>query len=156
MLQSGNQAPDFIGTTSEGKKIRLSDFIGKKVVLYFYPMDNTIGCTTEACSIRDQWAAFEAADIAVIGVSVDSVKSHQKFIAKYRLPFILVSDPSKEIVDTYDSWRPGGKYLYAKSRLGVKRMTFLIDESGTIIKIFRAPKNSVHGREILDAFAELQ
>ncbi len=156
MLQSGNQAPDFIGTTSEGKKIRLSDFIGKKVVLYFYPMDNTIGCTTEACSIRDQWAAFEAADIAVIGVSVDSVKSHQKFIAKYNLPFILVSDPAKEIVDTYDSWRPGGKYLYAKSRLGVKRMTFLIDESGMIIKIFRAPKNPVHGKEILDAFAELQ
>ena len=153
MLEVGDIAPDFTGLSGEGKPLRLHDFVGRKVALYFYPKDNTPGCTAEACSIRDHWSEFEKEDIVVIGVSGDSVKSHQKFAAKYELPFSLLSDKEKEVMEAYGVW--GEKKMYGKTFLGVKRTTFLINESGKIVKIFKRPKTKIHGKEILDAFAEL-
>lgn len=154
MLQVGDQAPNFAGLSGDGKELRLSDFAGRKLALYFYPKDNTPGCTKEACSIRDHWEALKDAGIVVIGVSGDSVASHQKFSADYNLPFPLVADMEKKIMKAYGAW--GEKKMYGKTFLGVKRMTFLINESSKIIKIFKHPKTKIHGQEILDAFAELQ
>ncbi len=154
MLQVGEQAPDFTGQTGDGQELRLSDFIGQKVALYFYPKDHTPGCTAEACSIRDHWDGIQEAGIMVIGVSADSVKSHQKFSAKHGLQFPLVADTKKEIMDAYGVW--GEKKMYGKTFLGVKRTTYLIDESGKIVKIFKRPKSKIHGQEILDGFTELQ
>lgn len=153
MLQVGDQAPDFIGLSSDGKELRLRDFPRQKIALYFYPRDNTPGCTAEACSIRDHWPEFKREDIVVIGVSPDSVKSHQKFMARHDLPFLLLADTEKEIMTAYGVW--GEKKMYGKTFLGVNRTTFLIDEAGKIVKIFKRPKNKIHGREILDAFAQL-
>ena len=153
MLQVGDRAPDFVGITSDEEELRLSDFSGQKVALYFYPKDNTFGCTAEACSIRDHWAEFEREDIIVIGVSPDSVKSHQKFTAKHDLPFLLLADTEKKIMTAYGVWSK--KVIYGNTCLGVKRSTFLIDKAGRILKIFKRPKTRIHGREVLDAFAEL-
>jgi len=153
MLQVGDQAPDFTGISGEGNPLSLRDFLGRKVALYFYPKDDTPGCMAEACSIRDHWTGFEEAGIAVIGVSGDSVESHQKFIAKYDLPFSLLSDGKQEVMNAYGVW--GEKKMYGKTFMGVKRTTFLINESGKIAKIFKRPKTKIHGQEILDAFAEL-
>ncbi|MCY4159528.1 MAG: thioredoxin-dependent thiol peroxidase [Bacteroidetes bacterium] len=154
MLQVGDQAPDFTGVSGEGHPLRLQDFIGHKVALYFYPKDDTSGCTAEACSIRDNWSGFEEMGIQVIGVSGDSVESHQKFAAKYKLPFALLADEGKEVMNAYGVW--GEKKMYGKTFYGVKRTTFLIDESGEIVKIFKRPKTKIHGEEILNAFAELE
>ena len=154
MLQVGDQAPGFTGRSGDGEELQLSNFSGHRVALYFYPKDDTPGCTMEACSIRDHWEAIQEAGIVVIGVSGDSVKSHQKFAALYNLPFPLVADTEKEIMTTYGVW--GEKKMYGKTFLGVKRTTFLIDESGKIVKIFKRPKNRIHGKEILDGFAQLQ
>ena len=153
MLQVGNQAPDFVGRSGEDKELRLRDLLGQKVALYFYPQDDTSGCTAEACSIRDEWDQLEKAGIVVIGVSPDSVASHQKFAAKYHLPFTLLADTQKEIMNAYGVW--GEKKMYGKTYIGVKRTTFLIDEAGKIVKIFKRPKNKIHGEEILDGFAKL-
>ncbi len=152
MLQVGDQAPDFTGPSGDGQELRLSDYAGHKVALYFYPKDDTPGCTAEACSIRDHWEGLQEAGIMVIGVSPDSVSSHQKFAAKHDLPFSLVADPEKKILETYGAW--GEKKMYGKTFMGVKRTTFLMDESGTIVKIFKRPKTKIHGQEILDAFTE--
>jgi peroxiredoxin Q/BCP len=153
MLELGDQAPDFVGPLGDGGQLRLSDFSGRKIALYFYPMNDTPGCVLEACSIRDTWNSLEEAGIIVIGVSPNSTKSHQRFAAKYKLPFFLVADKDKKVIDLYGVW--GKKMMFGKSFLGLKRTTFLINESGRIVKIFRRPKNMVHGKEILDAFAEL-
>jgi len=155
MLKVGDQAPDFTGISGDGIPLSLSDYLGSKVVLYFYPKDHTPMCTVEACSIRDQWTGFEEAGIVVIGISGDSADSHKNFAAKYALPFILFADKNREVTDIYGAWRKGGASLYGRSFIGVKRTTFLIDESGKIVKIFMDPNNKVHGKEILDAFAEL-
>ncbi|MCY4674928.1 MAG: thioredoxin-dependent thiol peroxidase [Bacteroidetes bacterium] len=154
MLELGDKAPDFVGPLGDGGQLRLSDFSGRKIALYFYPMNNTPGCVLEACSIRDNWDPFEKAGIVVIGVSPNSVRSHWNFAAKHDLPFFLVADRDKKVIDLYGVW--GEKKMFGRSFLGLKRTTFLIDESGKIVKIFKRPKNRIHGKEILDAFAELQ
>ncbi len=149
-LSIGSQAPDFEGLTQDGSSIRLSDYIGRKVALYFYPKDNTPGCTKQACNLRDNNAALVEAGIEVIGVSGDSVKSHEKFVTKYRLQFPLVADTDKAIMLKYGVW--GEKKLYGRTFLGVKRTTFLINEDGTIQKIIKKPKTSDHTAEVLAGF----
>ena len=155
MLKVGDQAPNFTGISTDGNSLSLHDYVGSKVALYFYPKDDTPACRAEACSIRDQWEGFEEAGIVVIGVSGDSVESHRKFTAKYELPFILLADTKKEVIDTYGTWRKGGAALYGNTFIGIKRTTFLIDAAGKIVKILRDPDNKIHGQEILDAFAEV-
>mgnify|MGYP000513035626 CR=1 FL=1 len=132
-LKKGDKAPDFEGLDQFGKKISLSDFAGKKVVLYFYPKDNTPGCTAEACGFRDHFAALKKAGYVILGVSVDDVASHKKFADKFSLPFSLIADPGKEIVNLYGVW--GEKKMYGKSYQGTHRVTFVIDEKGVIAGI---------------------
>lgn len=132
-LKKGDKAPDFEGLDQFGKKISLSDFAGKKVVLYFYPKDNTPGCTAEACGFRDHFAALKKAGYVILGVSVDDVASHKKFADKFSLPFSLIADPGKEIVNLYGVW--GEKKMYGKSYQGTHRVTFIIDEKGVIAGI---------------------
>ena len=153
MLEVGDQAPDFSGVTGTGDSIRLSDHSGSRIALYFYPKDDTSGCTAEACSIRDHWPEFDKSGIVVIGVSGDSVESHHKFSAKHGLPFALLADTEQMVMNAYGVW--GEKKMYGKTFYGVKRTTCLIDESGKIVKIFKRPNTKIHGQEILDAFAAL-
>lgn len=153
MSEIGDKAPDFSGVDQNDKTIKLSDFSGKKVVLYFYPKDDTPGCTKEACSFRDNFSELTEQGIVVIGVSPDNVKSHQKFAGKYNLPFTLVADPEKEIVNLYGVYRE--KNMYGKISMGVVRTTFLIDESGKIVHIFKKPKTEIHSQEVLNKFEEL-
>jgi len=155
-LKVGEQAPVFSGLASDGTQVSLSDYLGSKVALYFYPKNHTPHCTTEACSIRDYWAEIKRAGIIVIGISADTPISHQKFIDHHDLPFTLISDQKKQIIDAYQAWRKGGPMLYGRVALiGVDRRTILIDESGVIVKIFMNPSIKFHGKEIYDAFAEL-
>ena len=132
-LQVGDKAPAVLGVNQEGKEIRLADFAGKKVVLYFYPKDNTPGCTAQACSLRDNYTELRKAGYEVIGVSVDSESSHQKFIAKQNLPFNLIADTDKKLSGQFGTW--GEKSMYGKSYMGMFRTTFLLDETGTITRI---------------------
>lgn len=132
-LTIGQAAPDFNAKDQDGNTITLNQFRGKKVVLYFYPKDNTPGCTTEACDFRDNYQGLIAKGIVVLGVSVDDEKSHQKFITKYDLPFPLIADTDKEIVEAYGVW--GEKNMYGKKYMGTNRKTFLIDENGLITHI---------------------
>lgn len=148
-LNAGDKAPQFTGTDQNGKKISLKDFKGKKVVLYFYPKDDTPGCTAQACNLRDHYQALTREGLEVIGVSADDESSHKKFEMKYQLPFHLIADPDKKIINQYGVW--GEKNLYGIKSMGLKRTTFLIDEDGTIIKIFKKPKTKVHSEEILKA-----
>ena len=130
MLQIGTQAPDFTLTDKDGNAVSLADFKGKKVVLYFYPRDNTPGCTRQACAFASRHADFSAKNTVVIGVSKDSVASHLKFAQKYDLPFVLLSDPELQAIQAYDVWKE--KKLYGKVSMGVVRTTYLIDEEGVI------------------------
>ncbi|WGQ12594.1 thioredoxin-dependent thiol peroxidase [Pedobacter gandavensis] len=132
-LTAGQAAPDFTATDQDGNPISLNQFKGKKVVLYFYPKDNTPGCTAEACDFRDNYQGLIAKGIVVLGVSVDSEQSHQKFASKYELPFTLIADPDKKIVEAYGVW--GEKNMYGKKYMGTNRKTFLIDENGIITHI---------------------
>ena len=150
-LSIGDKAPDFSGKDQNGKSVSLKDFKGKKVVLYFYPKNFTPGCTTEACNLRDNYADLKDAGMEVIGVSPDEVDSHKKFEEKYELPFTLLADPDKNIIDKYGVW--GEKNMYGKKSMGLFRTTFLIDEEGVIYKIFKKPKTDVHSDEILKASA---
>jgi thioredoxin-dependent peroxiredoxin len=150
MLEAGDKAPEFTGKNQDGKTVGLSDFRGRKVALYFYPKDDTPGCTKQACSLRDGFAELEANNIAVIGVSPDDEESHRKFIEKYDLPFTLIADTDKEILGEYGVW--GERNLYGNKSMGVKRTTFLIDEEGTITKIFKRVKVDEHAEEVLKAF----
>lgn len=150
VLSEGNKAPEFTTTDGEGKSVRLKDFRGKKVVLYFYPKDDTPGCTKEACAFRDSHAKFRKRGIEVLGVSLDSEKSHQKFTAKYDLPFRLLADTDRAICERYGTY--GEKKFMGRKYMGVHRMTFLIDEKGKIKKIFSKVKPEVHADEVLEAF----
>ncbi len=150
-LQAGAKAPAFEGVIQDGSTIKLSDYAGKKVALYFYPRDNTPGCTKQACSLRDNYSALIEAGIQVIGVSGDSVKSHVKFIGKYDLPFPLIADTDKAIMTAYGVW--GEKKLYGRLYMGTKRTTFLIEEDGTIQKIIKKQKTGDHTSEVLAGFA---
>jgi peroxiredoxin Q/BCP len=152
MLKEGDKAPAFTATNQDGKTVKLSDFKGKRVVLYFYPKDDTPGCTKEACSFRDADEAYKKKGIVVLGVSVDDERSHQKFISKYQLPFDLLADTDKSIVEAYGVW--GEKSMYGKKYMGTHRKTFLIDEKGKIVKIFDKVKVSEHADEVLEAFGE--
>lgn len=148
-LQVGDKAPEVLGINQDGNEIRLTDFAGKKLVLYFYPKDNTPGCTAQACSLRDEYAGLRKLGYEVLGVSVDSTASHRKFIEKYDLPFNLISDNDKTLSEQFGTW--GEKKLYGKPYMGMLRTTFLIDENGIIEKIF-TPKEvntKEHGKQVL-------
>ncbi|MEO7961012.1 MAG: thioredoxin-dependent thiol peroxidase [Ginsengibacter sp.] len=149
-LQPGNKAPVFKGKDQNGTTISLKDFAGQKVVLYFYPEDDTPTCTTEACNLRDNFSVLKEKGITVLGVSPDDVKKHKKFELKYKLPFTLVADPDKTIIEKYGVW--GEKNLYGRKYMGLRRTTFLIDEKGVIVKIFRKPKSKIHAEEIMKAW----
>ncbi len=150
MVQVGDRAPDFAAETQHSTAVRLSDYKGRRVALYFYPKDNTPGCTKQACSLRDHAAILEAQGIAVLGVSGDSVASHQRFAAEHHLPFPLLADTDKKIMTAYGVW--GEKKMYGRTFMGVKRTTFLINEDGVIHHIIRRPKVAVHAEEVLKKF----
>ena len=147
MLEAGMNAPDFSLMDQHGNEIKLSDFLGKKVVLYFYPRDNTPGCTRQACAFAQSYDAFRNKDVVVIGVSKDSVASHQKFAEKYNLPFVLISDPELKAIQAYGVWQE--KKLYGKVSMGVVRSTFIIDENGMIEKVMPKVKPDTNAAEIL-------
>jgi len=146
-LKEGDVAPDFEVNDQDGKSVKLSDFRGKKVVLYFYPKDNTPGCTAEACNLKDNYQSLQKKGYEVLGVSTDSEKSHQKFIAKYELPFTLLSDPDKTIHEKYGTWVE--KSMYGRKYMGTARKTFLIDEKGNIESIIEKVKTKDHASQIL-------
>jgi len=146
-LQVGQKAPAFKGIDQDGKKVSLTDFKGQKVVLYFYPEDDTPTCTVQACNLRDNYSLLTKNGFKVIGVSPDDEKSHQKFKEKFNLPFTLIADPQHKIIDKYGVW--GLKNLYGREYMGLFRTTFVIDEKGIISKIFLRPKNKVHAEEIV-------
>ena len=147
MLEIGMKAPDFTLPDKDGNFVSLSDFLGKKVVLYFYPRDNTPGCTRQACAFAAAYEGFKEKDVVVIGVSRDSVASHLKFAQKYDLPFILLSDPELQAIQAYDVWQE--KKLCGKVGMGVVRTTFLIDEAGNIEKVMPKVKPDTNAAEIL-------
>ena len=147
MLKLGDKAPDFSLMNQEGAVIRLSDFQGKKVILYFYPKDNTPGCTRQACAFTQNYAQFAALGVVVIGISKDSVASHQRFAEKNGLPFILLSDPERHAIEAYDVWKE--KKQYGKVSMGVVRTTYVIDEAGCIEKVMPKVKPDTNAAEIL-------
>lgn len=149
-LKEGSKAPHFEGLDQNGNKIKLSDYKGKKIILYFYPKDNTPGCTAEACNLRDNNDILIKNGFVVIGVSPDSEKSHRNFAGKYSLPFPLIADESKKILEDYGVW--GEKKMYGKSYFGVLRTTFIIDEKGVIEKIIDKVNTSGHTQQILDLY----
>ena len=147
MLEVGMKAPDFSLLDKDGNTVRLSDFQGKKVVLYFYPKDNTPGCTRQACAFAASYEQFKTQDAAVIGISKDSVASHLKFAQKYDLPFVLLSDPELQAIQAYGVWQE--KKLYGKVSMGVVRTTYIIDEQGIIEKVMPKVKPDTNAAEIL-------
>ncbi len=152
MLKEGSTAPAFNTSDGEGNPVRLKDFRGQKVVLYFYPKDDTPGCTKEACSFRDSYADFEKAGIKVLGISTDNEASHKKFARKFDLPFTLLTDTDHSISEAYGAY--GQKKFMGRTYMGVHRMTFLIDEKGKIKKIFEKVKPDEHAREVLEVFSK--
>lgn len=150
-LKVGDKAPEVLGINQDGKEIKLSDFKDKKLVLYFYPKDNSSGCTAEACSFRDEYSEFRKAGYKVIGVSADSATSHQKFISKQDLPFDLIADTDKTLAEQFGTW--GEKSMYGRKYMGMFRTTFLIDENGIITRIFspKEIKTKEHAKQILDS-----
>ena len=149
MLKLGDIAPDFVLCDKDGKEIRLSDFRGKRIVLYFYPKDNTPGCTRQACAFAGAYAGFKEKNVEVIGVSRDSVASHAKFAEKYSLPFTLLSDPELIAIKAYGVWQE--KKLYGKVSFGVVRTTFIIDENGVIERVMEKVIPDTNAAEILEA-----
>jgi peroxiredoxin Q/BCP len=147
LLAVGTQAPEFTAIDQNGQTHVLSDFKGKKVILYFYPKDNTSGCTKEACAFRDHFARFRQLNVEILGVSTDSEKSHHSFVQKYELPFTLLADTDKRLVEAYGVW--GEKRLYGKKYMGTSRVTYLIDEAGKIAAVFPKVKPDTHAEEIL-------
>ena len=152
MLEIGMKAPEFTLSDKDGNPVSLKDFLGKKVVLYFYPRDNTPGCTRQACAFAAAYEGFKAKDVVVIGISKDSVASHQKFAQKYNLPFVLLSDPERQAIEAYGVWQE--KKLYGKVSMGVVRTTFLIDEQGMIEKVMPKVKPDTNAAEILACLTE--
>lgn len=149
-MNVGDKAPEFLGLNEKGEEIRLSNYKGRKVVLYFYPKDNTSGCTAQACSLRDGYAALRDAGYEIIGVSVDSAASHQKFIDKNSLPFTLIADTDKNLVEQFGVW--GEKKMYGRAYMGTLRTTFIIDENGVIERIItpKEIKTKEHVQQILN------
>ena len=152
MLETGMKAPDFTLADQNGNTVSLSDFGGRKVILYFYPKDNTPGCSRQACAFRDSYDGFREMDAVVIGISKDSVKSHVNFANKYEVPFILLSDPELLAIQAYDVWQK--KKLYGKVSMGVVRSTYIIDEQGIIEKVMPKVKPDTNAAEILQYLAE--
>ena len=148
MLQQGTKAPDFTLPDKDNHPVSLSDFKGKKVILYFYPKDNTKGCTTQACTFRDAYSEFEALGAVVIGVSKDSTRSHTIFASKSELPFLLLSDPKTEVIEAYDVWKE--KKMYGKTYMGIVRTTYIIDEAGMIEKVYEKVKPAENADQILE------
>ena len=146
-LQEGQKAPSFSGKDQNGNKISLADLKGQKVVLYFYPEDDTPTCTVQACNLRDNYALLMKHGFTVIGVSPDDVEKHQRFREKFDLPFTLLADPQHKIISAYGVW--GEKNMYGRKYMGLHRTTFVIDEKGVIKKIFLRPKNKAHAEEIV-------
>ena len=151
ILQEGTSAPDFVLMDENEQAHRLSDYRGKRIVLYFYPKDDTPGCTTEACEFRDDYDVYDEAGVVILGVSPDSPKSHKKFKEKYNLPFLLLSDESHEVLEAYGVW--GAKKMYGKEYMGVFRTTYVIDEDGNIVKVFEKVSPKGHSQEILSVFS---
>ena len=146
-LEVGDKAPNFSGLDQNGIKVSLKDYLGKKLVLYFYPEDDTPTCTVQACNLRDNFSTLKANGFEIIGVSPDDVESHKKFKNKFQLPFTLVADPKHIIIDKYGVW--GEKNLYGHKHMGIYRTTFVIDEKGVITKIFKKPRNKAHAEELM-------
>jgi thioredoxin-dependent peroxiredoxin len=151
VVEEGHEAPDFELTSDAGERVRLSQFRGKPVVLYFYPRDDTPGCTAQACGIRDSYGDFEQRGAVVLGVSPDEESSHVKFKQKYGLPFTLLADPEHEVAEQYGVW--GERKYMGKTYMGVERSTFLIDEDGRIAKVMRRVKPDTHAELVLEALA---
>jgi thioredoxin-dependent peroxiredoxin len=151
MIEEGRRAPDFALTSDTGETVRLSDFRGKPVVLYFYPKDDTPGCTAQACGIRDDYGSFAENGAVVLGVSRDDEASHVKFKEKYSLPFTLLSDPDHEVAEQYGVW--GERSSYGKTYMGIERSTFLIDPEGNVTKVMRRVKPDTHAQDVLAALA---
>jgi peroxiredoxin Q/BCP len=147
-LTVGNKAPAFEGRDQDGNIIRLADYSGKKLVLYFYPKDDTSGCTAQACNLRDSLPALKSAGYEIVGVSVDNEKSHLKFISKYNLNFPLIADTEHQLVQAFEVWKE--KSMYGKKYMGTVRTTFLIDESGTITRVIDQVKTGEHAAQILN------
>lgn len=148
MLEKGTRAPDFELLDKDGKEVKLSDFLGQKVVLYFYPRDNTPGCTRQACAFAENYDEFKKLDMAVVGISKDSAASHIKFAEKYSLPFILLSDPEHKVIEAFGAWQE--KKNYGKVSFGTVRSTFVIDENGIIEKVMPKVKPDTNAAEILE------
>ncbi|MBQ3530777.1 MAG: thioredoxin-dependent thiol peroxidase [Oscillospiraceae bacterium] len=148
MLEKGTKAPDFTLFDKDGNEVSLSDFSGKKIVLYFYPKDNTPGCTRQACAFAESFEKFKELDAAVIGISKDSVSSHVKFAEKYSLPFVLLSDPEHKVIEAFGAWQE--KKNYGKTYFGTVRSTFIIDENGIIEKVMPKVKPDTNAAEILE------
>jgi peroxiredoxin Q/BCP len=151
MLEPGDKAPAFSLLADGGDKVSLKGFKGRKVVLYFYPKDDTSGCTTEACEFRDNWKAVQALGAALLGISPDSTSSHDKFKAKYRLPFPLLADPDHAVAEAYGAW--GEKSMYGRKYHGILRSTFIIDEDGHIAAVFGKVKPKGHAAEVVAALS---
>ena len=152
-LQEGDKAPAFKGKDQNGNPVSLADYKGKKLVLYFYPEDDTPTCTVQACNLRDNYGLLKKEGFEVLGVSPDEEKKHKKFEAKYNLPFTLLADPDRKIIDKYGVWDE--KQLYGRKYMGILRTTFLVDEKGIIRKIFLRPKNKQHAEEIVATWKAL-
>ena len=150
ILEEGKKAPAFKGIDQNGKPVSLADYKGKKLVLYFYPKDSTPTCTVQACNIRDNFSALKKAGIHIIGISADDVKSHKKFEEKHQLPFTIIADTERTIIDKFGVW--GEKQLYGKKYMGLLRISFLINEKGMIVKVIEKPKSKQHAEEILEAW----
>jgi peroxiredoxin Q/BCP len=149
VIEEGKPAPDFELRSDDGETVRLSDFRGKRVVLYFYPKDDTPGCTTEACEFRDAYDEYRKRGIEVLGVSPDDVASHEKFKSKFSLPFPLLADPDHEAAEAYGVW--GERTRYGRTSMGITRSTFVIDESGNVERAMRGIKPAGHAASVLDA-----
>ncbi len=154
MISEGKKAPAVSLKDQDGKKVSLNDFKGKNIVLYFYPKDNTSGCTKEACNFRDDFPDFKKLKAVILGISPDSVESHKKFSDKYELPFSLLSDEKKQVHENYGVWKE--KSMYGRKYMGVERSTFLIDKTGKVRKIFRKVKVADHIKEVMEALMELK
>jgi thioredoxin-dependent peroxiredoxin len=151
MLTPGTPAPPFKLLSDSGETVRLADFKGKKVVLYFYPKDDTSGCTTQACEFRDHWRAVQQAGAVVLGVSPDGVASHVKFKRKYQLPFPLLADPDHAMAERYGVW--GEKSMYGRKYMGMLRTTFVLDEKGRVARVFEKVKPKGHAAQVLEALS---
>lgn len=151
MVEAGEQAPDFELESDTGERVRLSDFRGRPVVVYFYPRDNTSGCTTQACELRDDYAAYQERDAVILGISPDTTESHVRFRAKHALPFSLLADPDHRVAERYGAW--GEKTSYGKKTEGLIRSTFVIDRDGRVVRAFRAVRPQGHSARVLETLA---